>query len=58
MLGDFPVGGEALRTVRYANDLVLLPEESVSCKSVRTINRLHDTVHDRARVLLKYGGTR
>ena len=58
MLGDFQVAGEALRTVRYANDLVLLPEEPVSCKSVRTINRLHDTVHDRARVLLKYGGTR
>ena len=57
-LGDSPVGGEALRTVRYANDLVLLPKEPGSCKLVRTKNRLHNTVQNWATVQLKCDCTR
>ena len=30
-LGDFTIRGQVLHTVRYANDLVLLPKEPGSC---------------------------
>jgi hypothetical protein len=29
--GDFTIGAQVMRTVRYANDLVLLPQEPGSC---------------------------